>query len=115
MRVRLEGKAQEITLEGSLLGRGGEASIYAVPSRTDLAAKIYHNPLEEAEHELTTCAGSAQHVYHRGRDGCPWCVLAQQKGRDPFPDRSTNRYPLSALRPPSLARRKRNTESRKRR
>jgi DNA-binding helix-hairpin-helix protein with protein kinase domain len=47
MRVRLEGKTQDITLEGPLLGRGGEASIYAVPGRSDLAAKIYHNPSDE--------------------------------------------------------------------
>jgi DNA-binding helix-hairpin-helix protein with protein kinase domain len=47
MRVRLEGNAQEITLEGPLLGRGGEASIYAVPGRPDIAAKIYHNPSDE--------------------------------------------------------------------
>jgi DNA-binding helix-hairpin-helix protein with protein kinase domain len=52
MRVRLEGKNQEITLEGPLLGRGGEASIYAVPGRTDLAAKIYHNPTEEQAGKL---------------------------------------------------------------
>jgi DNA-binding helix-hairpin-helix protein with protein kinase domain len=47
MRVRLEGKAQDILLEGPLLGRGGEASIYAVPGRPDLAAKIYHNPSDQ--------------------------------------------------------------------
>lgn len=47
MRVRLEGKTTEITLDGPLLGRGGEASVYALPGRTDLAAKIYHNPTEE--------------------------------------------------------------------
>ena len=47
MRVRPEGKTQDITLEGPLLGRGGEASIYTVPGRPDLAAKIYHNPTEE--------------------------------------------------------------------
>ncbi len=47
MRVRLEGNAQEITLEGPLLGRGGEASVYALPGRPDLAAKIYHNPTDE--------------------------------------------------------------------
>lgn len=44
MRVLMEGQHQEITLEGPPLGRGGEASIYAVPGRPDLAAKIYHNP-----------------------------------------------------------------------
>lgn len=47
MRVRVEGKSQEIALDGPLLGRGGEASIYAVPGRADLAAKIYHNPSDE--------------------------------------------------------------------
>ncbi len=47
MRVRLESSRQEITLEGPLLGRGGEASIYAVPGRSELAAKIYHNPSDE--------------------------------------------------------------------
>lgn len=47
MRVRFEGKAQEIVLEGPLLGRGGEASVYAIPGRKDVAAKIYHNPNEE--------------------------------------------------------------------
>jgi DNA-binding helix-hairpin-helix protein with protein kinase domain len=47
MRVRLEGKDQDITLEGPLLGRGGEASLYMVPGRSDLAAKIYHNPTDE--------------------------------------------------------------------
>jgi DNA-binding helix-hairpin-helix protein with protein kinase domain len=52
MRVRLEGKSQEISLEGPLLGRGGEASIYAVPGRADLAAKIYHSPTEEQAEKL---------------------------------------------------------------
>lgn len=47
MRVFLEADNQEITLEGPLLGRGGEASIYAVPGRQDVAAKIYHNPTDE--------------------------------------------------------------------
>jgi DNA-binding helix-hairpin-helix protein with protein kinase domain len=47
MRVRLEGKDEEIALEGPLLGRGGEASIYTVAGRTDVAAKIYHNPTDE--------------------------------------------------------------------
>jgi DNA-binding helix-hairpin-helix protein with protein kinase domain len=52
MRVRLESGLQEITLEGPLLGRGGEASIYSVPGRTDLAAKIYHNPSEKQAGKL---------------------------------------------------------------
>jgi DNA-binding helix-hairpin-helix protein with protein kinase domain len=52
MRVRLEGKGQDLTLDGRLLGRGGEASIYAVPGRADLAAKIYHNPTDEHADKL---------------------------------------------------------------
>lgn len=47
MRVRLEGKEEEIALEGPLLGRGGEASIYTVAGRPAAAAKIYHNPSDE--------------------------------------------------------------------
>lgn len=53
MRVLLEGQNQVITLEGPPLGRGGEASIYAVPGRTDLAAKIYHNPSDEQAGKLS--------------------------------------------------------------
>jgi DNA-binding helix-hairpin-helix protein with protein kinase domain len=52
MRVRLEGRGTEITLDGPLLGRGGEASVYALPGHTDLAAKIYHNPTEEQAGKL---------------------------------------------------------------
>lgn len=47
MRVLLEDKAEEIALEGPLLGRGGEASIYTVSGRMDVAAKIYHNPRDD--------------------------------------------------------------------
>ena len=47
MRVRLESDSQEITLEGPLLGRGGEASVYTVSGRMDWAGKIYHNPTDE--------------------------------------------------------------------
>jgi DNA-binding helix-hairpin-helix protein with protein kinase domain len=52
MQVLLEGKGEEITLEGPLLGRGGEASLYAVPGRAHLAAKIYHNPTAEHANKL---------------------------------------------------------------
>ena len=52
MRARLEGESQEIVLEGSLLGRGGEASLYTVPDRANLAAKIYHNPSAEQADKL---------------------------------------------------------------
>jgi DNA-binding helix-hairpin-helix protein with protein kinase domain len=70
MRVRAEGEVEEITLEGLLLGRGGEASIYAVPDRPDLAAKVYHNPTDEHAGKLAAMLaappvappGRGQHV-----------------------------------------------------
>ena len=66
MRVRPEGKTQDITLEGPLLGRGGEASIYTVPGRPDLAAKIYHNPTDEYAGKLAAMLAApperGQHV-----------------------------------------------------
>jgi DNA-binding helix-hairpin-helix protein with protein kinase domain len=47
MRVRREDRDEEIELDGPLLGRGGEASIYTVAGRSDLAAKLYHNPSDQ--------------------------------------------------------------------
>jgi DNA-binding helix-hairpin-helix protein with protein kinase domain len=57
---------------------------HAEPALRPDAAQWQH-ALEQAEHELTSCANNAQHVYHRGLDRCPWCALARQQGRDPFP------------------------------
>jgi len=74
---------------------------HAEPDSRPGAAQWQH-ALEEAEHELMTCASSAQHVYHRGLDRCPWCVLAQQQGRDPFPDSSAVRPLPSAKREPNV-------------
>lgn len=59
MRVRLEGKDGEIELDGPLLGRGGEASIYTVAGRPDLAAKIYHNPSDEHAAKLAAMLAAA--------------------------------------------------------
>jgi DNA-binding helix-hairpin-helix protein with protein kinase domain len=56
---------------------------HAEPDMRPSAAQWQH-ALEEAEHELANCPNSAQHVYHRGLDRCPWCALARQQGRDPF-------------------------------
>lgn len=53
MRVRLEAGDCELALEGPLLGRGGEASIYTVAGRAEVAAKIYHNPCDEHGGKLT--------------------------------------------------------------
>jgi DNA-binding helix-hairpin-helix protein with protein kinase domain len=72
---------------------------HAEPDLRPSAAHWQH-ALEQAEHELTTCAISAQHLYHRSLDRCPWCVLAEQQGRDPFPDPSAIRQPPSAVRSP---------------
>jgi WD40 repeat protein len=41
--------------------------------------------LAEAEKELTPCAVNSQHHYYRGAATCPWCALAKQQKRDPFP------------------------------
>jgi DNA-binding helix-hairpin-helix protein with protein kinase domain len=48
-------------------------------------AARWQEALEEAEHDLTTCPQNTQHRYARGLDVCPWCLLAGQQGRDPFP------------------------------
>jgi hypothetical protein len=48
-------------------------------------AARWRQALEEAENDLTTCPQNAQHLYARGLDVCPWCLMARQQGRDPFP------------------------------
>ena len=42
-------------------------------------------PLQQSEQELIPCAVNSQHVHHNSLDSCPWCALASQQGRDPFP------------------------------
>ncbi len=51
------------------------------------SAARWQQALEEAEKNLTTCPRNTQHRYARGLDVCPWCLLARQQGRDPFPPR----------------------------
>lgn len=51
--------------------------------RPDAAA--WQQALDAAEHLLRTCSANAQHCYPDGLDDCPWCVLARQQDRDPFP------------------------------
>ena len=48
-------------------------------------ARDWQRALQEAEQALIPCAVNSQHVYHRELDRCPWCALAAQQGRDPFP------------------------------
>jgi hypothetical protein len=63
----------------------------------------WQQALEEAENELTTCTDNAQHLYARGLDVCPWCVLARQQGRDPFPPPEEARAPREEAPPPASA------------
>jgi DNA-binding helix-hairpin-helix protein with protein kinase domain len=51
------------------------------------SARDWQQALEEAEKELAACAINEQHVFARGLDVCPWCLLDQQQGHDPFPSR----------------------------
>jgi serine/threonine protein kinase len=57
---------------------------HATPALRPSAAQ-WQEALEEAENNLTTCPRNRQHRHARGLDVCPWCVLAKQQGRDPFP------------------------------
>lgn len=60
------------------------------PSRRPDAAS-WQQTLDEAESLLQTCPANAQHRYADGLDACPWCVLARQQDRDPFPTASRPR------------------------
>lgn len=85
---------------------------HAEPDLRPSAAQWQH-ALEEAEHELTTCSRSTRHVYHRGLDVCPWCILARRQGRDPFAP--ADGHPQAVVRNSQSARRERRAEGRKRR
>jgi DNA-binding helix-hairpin-helix protein with protein kinase domain len=50
-------------------------------------AQDWRDALEESERQLVICAINQQHVFVRGLDTCPWCVLYQNQDRDPFPSR----------------------------
>jgi hypothetical protein len=54
------------------------------PARRPGAA-AWQQALAEAENGLMTCQINAQHRFPRGLDTCPWCELARDQGRDPFP------------------------------
>ena len=55
------------------------------PRRRPSAAS-WQRGLQEAERELLGCPANAQHFFHRGLAECPWCGMAKQRGRDPFPE-----------------------------
>jgi hypothetical protein len=57
---------------------------HAQPERRPTALD-WQQALQAAEKELTLCANNGQHHYYRGLNACPWCTLAGQHGRDPFP------------------------------
>jgi hypothetical protein len=69
------------------------------PALRPTAAQWQH-ALEEAEAELCTCPAHARHVYPRGLDACPWCALARQQGRDPFPAPEAVAPPVREASPP---------------
>jgi len=48
-------------------------------------ATAWRQALEEAGADLVTCRAGGRHRYPRGLDVCPWCLMARQQGRDPFP------------------------------
>jgi DNA-binding helix-hairpin-helix protein with protein kinase domain len=49
------------------------------------SAADWQQALEESEKRLTACSLNEQHVFARGLDVCPWCLLDQRQGHDPFP------------------------------
>jgi hypothetical protein len=57
---------------------------HADPARRPAAAE-WGAALKEGEALLQTCPGNRQHLYPRGLPACPWCLLAQARGRDLFP------------------------------
>jgi hypothetical protein len=57
---------------------------HADPARRPSAA-AWQQALEETEGQMAVCEANAQHHYPRGLDVCPWCALARDRGRDPFP------------------------------
>ncbi len=73
---------------------------HADPARRPDAA-AWEGALEEAEGAMAVCAANAQHHHPRGLDVCPWCVLARDTGRDPFPSAEQ----VQTLRATRLARR----------
>jgi DNA-binding helix-hairpin-helix protein with protein kinase domain len=57
---------------------------HEVPQRRPSAA-VWEQALYDVERELQVCAANSQHRYPPGLDECPWCLLTQEHGRDPFP------------------------------
>jgi DNA-binding helix-hairpin-helix protein with protein kinase domain len=81
---------------------------HADPGRRPGAA-AWQQALEEAEGQMAVCASNSQHRHPRGLDVCPWCVLARDRGRDPFPSaeqvqtlRATRLANRTALHPSGL-------------
>jgi hypothetical protein len=52
MQVRLEKEGQPFWLENRPLARGGEATLYELPGRPTLVAKVYHQPTVDHAHKL---------------------------------------------------------------
>lgn len=48
-------------------------------------ARAWQRALREAEQQLRTCPANPQHRFYQELAECPWCTIAVQQGRDPFP------------------------------
>jgi hypothetical protein len=74
---------------------------HARPDRRPGAGE-WQQALANAEAELIPCSANAQHHYSRTLKACPWCALARQHGRDPFPSPQAVTAGTQAALPPAL-------------
>jgi hypothetical protein len=54
------------------------------PGRRPSAAE-WQRVLHDAEEGVALCPANGQHLFYGGLAACPWCTMARQQGRDPFP------------------------------
>jgi DNA-binding helix-hairpin-helix protein with protein kinase domain len=82
MRVRLEKDAQTIVLAGPPLARGGEATIYELPQRPTLVAKVYHQPAARHAEKLAAmlAAPPADPMAGKGHVSIAWPTDRLLKG-----------------------------------
>lgn len=82
MRVRPEGDAAIFTLR-HIIAKGGEATIYAVPDRPRLLAKVYHHPTVERAEKLAIMLGAPPDdpMARSGHPSIAWPV-ARLRGAD---------------------------------
>ena len=62
MKLQRHSNGQSVTLDPTLmLGKGGEARVYAVPQDRTLVAKVYHQPTETHVHKLLAMLANPPH------------------------------------------------------